>query len=435
MSINLSLVDGANMPHKEDGESFAIETTRSRRKIQDVLVIHPLKHHVFALAAGIQKSGAKVQLLVPLYCSGLMSTLALIPGKVGQKVRGYSHLNLDERCIYSPLIWRVKRLTHASHLNDFITWFDDYVSEKVRHGAFRARVLVTLQDYMPKTVYEGKRAGLLIWSDQILNQSDETIRRINSHYKTENICGHYNHSEISNTEILSMADVITVPSLYTLSGIAGRYSANARVFNVPYGVDSLKFSSPKKKRADQIRVVARANSVRKGGHLLLNSLHTCASRLLALSKGKTIEFIIAGKFESDVDEIYHKISLPNGFVLKSINVPHIKMPELLASADIFVMPSTSESMSLICIEAMQSGLPLIVTPYCGIDCFEPGRMGLEVQDNTASLSAGLIEAFERMVEWQSWGAASKLAAENLGWDKYEQVISEIAQKAINGTLP
>jgi glycosyltransferase involved in cell wall biosynthesis len=48
-------------------------------------------------------------------------------------------------------------------------------------------------------------------------------------------------------------------------------------------------------------------------------------------------------------------------------VPREEMPDVYGRADIFVLPSFNEGMSVALLEAMASGLPVIVTPTGGTD--------------------------------------------------------------------
>jgi glycosyltransferase involved in cell wall biosynthesis len=59
-------------------------------------------------------------------------------------------------------------------------------------------------------------------------------------------------------------------------------------------------------------------------------------------------------------DFLHQIRL-SGFV------PREEMPEMYATADIFVLPSFNEGMSVALLEAMASSLPVVVTPTGGTD--------------------------------------------------------------------
>lgn len=395
----------------------------------DILLAHPLKHHIYPLATGIQNSGNKLCLLTPFYNKGLGSLISKFPGNVGKLASGYYYPKLNCENVISPFYWQIQKLlSAATGINEFVSRFDKYTAQLIRERKIRASVLVTLQDYMPLTVLEGKRAGMLIWSDQILNQSQETIQRIRHHYALASIDEIVQHNESINDQVLKIADLVTFPSLYTQAGLFGRISASTTSIKIPYGVDATRFSSQSCRDDEVIRVLARANSVRKGGHLFIDSIASSAQALKALSHGRRIEIIIISALSPALEARLKQYELPENITVISKNVPFIEMPNLLASVNLFVAPSLSEGMSMLCIEAMQSGLPLIITPYCGVDCFKPGIMGLEVSDSVESLSSGLVSAFENMDKWKSWGAASVEAASRLEWGTYENAISNFTNE-------
>ena len=368
-----------------------------------------------------------MRLVTPFYCKGLGKMVAALPGNTGKKAAGYQYGGLDARNVISPLGWQLRKLWFGGNSDALVSAFDDHVSTMINRGELRGRTLLTMQDYMPKSVQAGKNAGMRIWSDQILNSSRPATDRISLHYRMAGIEMQLAHDESRNDVILSLADMVTVPSRYTLAGIEGRMQDSASLHVVPYGVDRARFGIESRKSGDAIRVIARANSVRKGGHILLDAMEECGDTLRRLAKGRDIEIVVIGAMEPALAEWLRSAKLPNGLTIRAAVFPHVSMPALLASADLFVMPSLSESMSLICIEAMQAGLPLIVTPYCGIDCFVSGAMGLMSEDTSASLSAALIQAFSRIESWEEWGRAAAHKAIDLSWDAYEAGIAEVTR--------
>ena len=397
----------------------------------DFLVAHPLKHHVFPLAAGIRRSGATMRLITPFYRKGLGRMVAALPGNIGKKAAGYHYNGLDTAHVISPLAWQLRKLKNGGDSNALVHKFDDYISSSITRGELRARVLVTMQDYLPKSVQAGRNAGMLIWSDQILNSSRSTTDRISAHYQMAGIQPTVIHDESANDAILSIANIVTAPSQYTLSGIVGRVSTSASLHVIPYGVDNQKFDIHGKKNENTIRIIARANNFRKGGHLLLDTLMRCGELLQKLALGRSIEVVVIGTMEPVLAERLRRESFPDGMIIRSAVVPHMSMPDMLASADLFVMPSLSEGMSLICIEAMQAGLPLVITPYCGVDCFEHMRMGVETRDSTEALADSLILAFHHIDRWAEWGRRAAESAGALGWSAYESSIAMTTRKVIS----
>ena len=197
---------------------------------------------------------------------------------------------------------------------------------------------------------------------------------------------------------------------------------------VPYGVDDRMFGTTLKSTKQLVRIVARANSVRKGGHILLRALAECSEKLLLATRGRPLEVVFLGKMEPTVKLVQNQLHFPLGVSIVDVNVPHVDVPSLLSTADLFVMPSLSEGMSLVALEAMQTGLPLILSKFCGVDIFRHGEMGYEVSDAVDSVADALIDAFDHIDNWPEWGANGRRAAAEQTWREYEAQIAELALK-------
>jgi glycosyltransferase involved in cell wall biosynthesis len=397
----------------------------------DILIAHPGKHHVLNLVAGCIKTGASVQYITPFYRCGLGALIALLPGSIGNRAKGYFHVDIPLQAIVSPLKWQLIKLW-ALYKNSpqFESAFDHFVANEINQGKLVAKIVVTLQDYMPETVRAAKNQGAIIWSDQISNQSEATSLRIVSHEQQYGLSNSWQHSEKENDEILANSDVITVPSAYCLEGIQERLDPKSKVAVIPYGANADKFSVIKKKNTTEIVILARAQSVRKGGHLFLRALNDCGTEILNLCAPKKIRVIILGNLEPELSLLLHKLTLPDGLTVEHGNVAHFMVPTLYQKASLFVMPSLSEGRSLACLEAMHSGLPLIITPYCGVDGFKSGEMGYEISDTAESLAIALINAFKYRQYWGSWGANGSQLAVLLTWSEYELAVCRLIKDVL-----
>lgn len=369
--------------------------------------------------------------MTPFYRSGLGWIISKTPTRLGKKAAGYYHPKIPHRSIRSSLSWQIKKLWaqykgSLSYEKDF----DLYVANKIKRGEYKAKVLITLQDYMPNSVKAARDKGFRVWSDQIINQSIETFERIELHLEKYSLPLPIKHSEENNKAIVSSADLITIPSTYCLQGIKEQIPQETTIALVPYGASSERFFPPKNKNDEEIIILARAQSIRKGGHLLLEALLDCASELISLAKPKKIKVKILGKYEKALISTLEKIRLPPEIKIEHENIPHTSVPLEYQKASIFVMPSLSEGRSLACLEAMHASLPLIITPYCGIDGFIHGKMGYLISDTSTSLSSALIDAFSQKENWPTWGAEARSLAEGYTWEKYEQKISQIASEAL-----
>jgi len=145
----------------------------------------------------------------------------------------------------------------------------------------------------------------------------------------------------------------------------------------------------------------------------------------AISKirNPNIEFLIIGKGLND-EEAYVKLVEEKILDNKSIKMlPAVAMEELLQyyrNADIFVMPSFTETFGLVYAEALSQGLPVIYSSGEGFDrVFDDGFVGLAVNsasiDDIARGIKGVVGSYEQM---QSNCAAS---AKKFSWQRIAEV--------------
>jgi phosphatidylinositol alpha 1,6-mannosyltransferase len=96
-----------------------------------------------------------------------------------------------------------------------------------------------------------------------------------------------------------------------------------------------------------------------------------------------------------------------------------RLPDLYANCDAFVFASVTETLGLVVLEAMASGLPVIAVPEGGVrDHLRDGRNGLACREGDVQ---GMAMAMVRIAT--EWGLSRRLArgarhsVEELSWDK------------------
>ena len=397
----------------------------------DILIAHPYKHHAYNLAAGCHLSGAEISLATPFYQKGIGKVFSNVPGMIGRKASGYYNKRIPKGLVLTNTwLQLIKLITLSRNPKSIEPIYDEYVSNKLRKRVWNPKVVVTLQDHMPKTSFVAKEMGAILWSDQILNMSPEALARINEHHAAYGL-GEFKYSEAINSEIISVADIITVPSNYSEGGIVDRASKSAIIKTIPYGVDNYIFDIERGINNHDIFMLARANSVRKGGHLLLAAIEKTAKFLLDNSK-KGIHVHFLGGLDSDLLPQYEKLNLPSGFKVSHGFCANSDVPNLLRRADFFLMPTLSEGMSLAMTEAMIAGVPILTTKYCGVDYFDRNSMGVEVLDTEESVCSGLREIFLNMAQWEEWGKNCKSVARSHTWNHYESDIAEFVRNLVSG---
>ncbi|KWF72279.1 glycosyltransferase family 4 protein [Burkholderia pseudomultivorans] len=396
----------------------------------EVLVAHPYKHHAFELGAAIAESGRPVQFITPFYRKGLTAWLARLPLNAGRRAAGYAHPGLPASSVHCPLPATLLRATlGATRPAAFRDAFDRMTARYVSASAERFSWLVTLQDYMPRTVDAAVQAGIRIWSDQILNQTDDAMARIAAHHRTLGLPVP-EHDESRNDAILRHAQVVTVPSTYYEHSLLKGGIASADIYKIPYGAFFAPHTTAREtvaRERREFRIVARANTIRKGGHLLLSAIESWGGRWVAALGGETLRVSVLGELAPALVAQLGTLAIPPDVTITHGTIPHARVGELYGNADLFVMPSLSESLSLACLEALSFGLPLVVTPYTGIEDIA-GVCGFMVDDSVDSLGAGILEAIESRPQFAAMRArGQELVRDVYNWQRYRRLMKDMIE--------
>jgi glycosyltransferase involved in cell wall biosynthesis len=111
-------------------------------------------------------------------------------------------------------------------------------------------------------------------------------------------------------------------------------------------------------------------------------------------------------------------------------VSNEEIPEYMAQADLFALPSLSESFGIVNIEAMASGLPIITTNVGGLpEIVINGKNGFLVEPkNSKALAEKVILLLNDIDLCKKISAANKLTAENYSWYSISKELQKIYEK-------
>ncbi|MDI6708346.1 MAG: glycosyltransferase family 4 protein [Candidatus Thermoplasmatota archaeon] len=159
------------------------------------------------------------------------------------------------------------------------------------------------------------------------------------------------------------ADRIITVSKRTKAQLVDKYNANPAKIKVIYNaIDATRFRRAKaEKGLERIVMYFGRLTVQKGPDFFLRA----AKKVLALESN--VRFVVAGGGEMlrQLVEltvqlgIYDKVTF-TGYVADE------NIPELYALADVFVLPSVSEPFGIAALEAMASGVPIIISKTSGV---------------------------------------------------------------------
>jgi phosphatidylinositol alpha 1,6-mannosyltransferase len=114
------------------------------------------------------------------------------------------------------------------------------------------------------------------------------------------------------------------------------------------------------------------------------------------------------------------------------------LPELYASCDAFLFSSTTETLGLVVLEAMASGIPVIATPAGGVaDHLSDDANGLAFPANdAAAMSAQMIRLAQDHALAARLGAGARHTAEALSWElEYDRLDASYRELLARGHTP
>lgn len=228
-------------------------------------------------------------------------------------------------------------------------------------------------------------------------------------------------------EEFALADMVLVGSRFAGDTLIEHGVDPGRIRVVPYGAPT---DEPMPSQASQIRsgvlhtLYLGRLSQSKGLSYLLDA-HNQMSGVHLTVVGGAAEG--AAAFRSPGDTWTHVPAVPRSAV-----------SSLLASADVFVLPSLFEGMSLAVLEAMSAGLPVIVTPSSGVsDVVRDGVEGFIVPSrDPEALRAALTRLRDDPSLRWTMGQSAHARAVEFTWSRYAAtVVAAIDERLLAGTQP
>lgn len=131
-------------------------------------------------------------------------------------------------------------------------------------------------------------------------------------------------------------------------------------------------------------------SPQKGMDLLLPAL----ARVVATGRDFVLEVVGEGPERDELESLTGRLGLSDRVVFRGL-VDRVRVRNLLASADAFVLPSRYEGMSNSALEAMEAGLPVLLSRCGGIDSYvDDSSAWICDPDDEDSLFAALCRALD-----------------------------------------
>lgn len=208
------------------------------------------------------------------------------------------------------------------------------------------------------------------------------------------------------------ADAIVVPSEIARQTFISRGVPANKVFVNHLGVDTSQFSPPATPRDNKIPVILFVGmlSARKGTAALLEAFAQIDRRA---------ELVCVGPVDPNFQKVLNRLPSSNVTLLGSVSRSDVH--DTYRSADIFCLPSVEEGFGMVVLEAMASGLPVVLSDQVGAaDLIEPGIDGLVVpMGNVPALADALTALASDAGTRRRMGvAAAKKARTSQSWEGY-----------------
>ncbi|MBH5322441.1 glycosyltransferase family 4 protein [Aurantiacibacter sediminis] len=187
--------------------------------------------------------------------------------------------------------------------------------------------------------------------------------------------------EEHNRQLIALSDILICPSATVEEGVLTLApDAADRIVRIPYGLGGYEIGrgTPRPGRV----LFAGSGAIRKG----LPYLGQAATLLKSIDP--QVEVVVAGDF---ADSIRHNPLFSDLTFLGRL--PRDAMMNEFAKADLFCLPSLAEGSAGVCLEALATGVPLVVTKEAGAP-IEHDKAGLIVPKRDAD---ALAQAIARIV--------------------------------------
>lgn len=187
---------------------------------------------------------------------------------------------------------------------------------------------------------------------------------------------------------------------------------DSKIFFVPNGVGLVKNTTVKK--TDQLLFIGRLHP-KKGVDLLINGFK--------LIENKNIKLIIAGTGDVEYEDYLKKL-VPEGFKNRVNFIGFVDgdlKRQLIEESAVICVPSFSEGMPLVALEALAAGTPLLITKASNMPEVSEFYCGIEIEDNAPeTLATSISMIFSSDLE--------KMSKNSVALVKEKFHIEEIAKK-------
>ena len=321
----------------------------------DLLVSHPGNPRVYDMVAALAQAGLRLRFATGLYgeAAGPFARAAAFAPPLRRALMRRHHPDIPPEV--ADASWVGEALRHLPPgLNLYNRWFDRRAARLVRR--LRPRAAICADTTALRTFRAAQEAGAWRILDQVTGfvgaAREMLLAEASRRPETADSIAVASEETVARCRAEALAaDLVLSPSDYVRDTLIEIGVAPERIARVPYGVDTARFRPAAAPRADgplRVLYVGRIGAP-KGVHYLLE-----AFRRAALPDA---ELVLAGPIVGKGDWL----ASYRGMYRHVPEMPHREAHALYAGADVFVFPTLHDGFGVVILEAMASGIPVILT--------------------------------------------------------------------------
>jgi glycosyltransferase involved in cell wall biosynthesis len=166
----------------------------------------------------------------------------------------------------------------------------------------------------------------------------------------------------------------------------------------------------------------------KGADTLLSAFASVAARI------RDAVLVLAGPDEFGLEQSYRaearRLGLEHRVIFTGMVEGEAK-DALLARANLFCLPSVGEGFSMAVLEALATGVPVLLTPGCHFDEVEQAGAGRVVQKTPAAIAAAAVELLSDPSQLAAMASAGReLVRIRYGWDRVVDRVVDVYEQGL-----
>ena len=338
---------------------------------------------------------------------------------------------IDKKKIQSVIL---KEIIQRSFLNKIYNFND----KLIEHFDNKAQKLIDFKDldiligwssFSLKSFQLGKNNKCLKILERGSTHIDFQTNIMKEEYLINNLTPNLPSKYIIDKEKMEyqLADHIMVPTEFARQTFLIRGFPEKKIIKIPYGVDLKEFQKKKsnKKKGLLFRIIYTGTlSIRKGVLYLLKSFEE-----LNL---KNSQLLMIGNVDSEIKLKINKYRSNKKIVFKK-SISQSKLSEQYSSSNVFITCSIEEGLSMVQLQAMSCGLPIICTPNSGGDeIVDNGIDGfiLPIRDIKELKKKILYLYNNQSICFEMGMRAQKKIKDSFSWETYGKNVISTYQKLL-----